>query len=90
VAIALNSEISEKGMQAGLKLYSEIKHSEEYELNEGQMNSQGYDYLRNIKTEVAIGIFKLNVAAFLKSGNVYDSMGEAYLEHGDTELDLKH
>ena len=32
----------------------------------------------------AIEIFRLNVRAFPKSGNVYDSLGEAYLAQGDT------
>ncbi|RYZ16990.1 MAG: tetratricopeptide repeat protein [Myxococcaceae bacterium] len=33
----------------------------------------------------AIEVFKLNVEVFPKSGNLYDSLGEAYLAHGDTE-----
>jgi Flp pilus assembly protein TadD len=32
----------------------------------------------------AIDIFRLNVRAFPTSGNVYDSLGEAYLAQGDT------
>lgn len=90
VAMALDSEISENGLEAAMERYAELKDSEEYELNEGQMNSLGYDYLRNGKIELAIEIFKLNVEAFPESGNVYDSLGEAYLEHGDTELALKN
>jgi cytochrome c-type biogenesis protein CcmH/NrfG len=34
----------------------------------------------------AIGVFKLNVELFPKSGNPYDSLAEAYMENGDKEL----
>ena len=90
VAMALDAEISENGLQSGLELYSEIKDSEEYDLNENQMNSLGYEYLRSGKTETAIEILKLNVAAFPESGNVYDSLGEAYLANGETGLALEN
>ena len=90
VAMALDTEISENGLQAAIELYSEIKNSDEYDLNEGQMNSLGYELLRNEKTNAAIEIFKLNVQAFPNSGNVYDSLGEAYLANGDTALAIKN
>lgn len=38
------------------------------------------------KVKEAIEIFKLNVEAFPKSGNTYDSLGEAYLKNGDKKL----
>ena len=34
----------------------------------------------------AIKIFKLNVEAYPDAWNVYDSLGEAYMENGDTDL----
>jgi tetratricopeptide (TPR) repeat protein len=38
----------------------------------------------------AIEAFKLNVEAFPESGNVYDSLGEAYLADGNKELAIKY
>ena len=38
------------------------------------------------KTKEAVEVFKLNVAAFPKSWNVYDSLGEAYMSDGEKSL----
>jgi len=38
----------------------------------------------------AITIFKLNVAGYPESFNVYDSLGEAYMEKGEKELAIKY
>ena len=37
----------------------------------------------------AIDIFKLNVEAYPRSANVYDSLAEAYLKKGNKELAIK-
>jgi tetratricopeptide (TPR) repeat protein len=37
----------------------------------------------------AIEIFKLNVEAYPESGNVYDSLAEAYMNDGNEELAIK-
>ena len=90
VAVAMMEKYYDEGLDAALKTYSEFRNSEEYELNEGQMNSFGYELLRNDKIEDAIEVFKLNVEAFPESGNVYDSLGEAYLANGNKDLALKN
>jgi len=43
----------------------------------------GYYLLRNNRLEDAIALFKLNTEQYPSSGNVFDSMGEAYLKAGD-------
>ncbi|MDX1760891.1 MAG: serine hydrolase, partial [Christiangramia sp.] len=90
VVMEVMTEYNENGLQAAKELYAEIKDSEDYDLNEGQMNSFGYDLLRNDEIEAAIEIFKWNVEAFPESGNVYDSLGEAYLKAGNNELALEN
>jgi tetratricopeptide (TPR) repeat protein len=40
--------------------------------------------------EAAIQIFQLNVESYPDSANVYDSLGEAYANHGDRELAIKN
>ncbi|MDZ7341124.1 MAG: tetratricopeptide repeat protein [candidate division KSB1 bacterium] len=42
------------------------------------------------KITEAIDVFKLNVNLFPESSNVYDSLGEAYMKHGDTELAIEN
>ena len=54
------------------------------------INALGYRSLRSKKIKEAIEIFKLNVEAFPKSSNVYDSLGEAYMKNGDKELAIQN
>jgi tetratricopeptide (TPR) repeat protein len=54
------------------------------------MNSLGYSLLGAKKIREAIEVFKLNVEAYPRSFNVYDSLGEAYMANGDTELAIKN
>jgi len=53
-------------------------------INESDFNRMGYDFLRDQKYADAIEVFKINVALYPKSDNVYDSLGEAYLRSGDS------
>lgn len=46
----------------------------------------GYDLIRAKKFDAAIRIFQLNVEAYPQSGNVYDSLGEAYMDGGNKPL----
>jgi tetratricopeptide (TPR) repeat protein len=50
---------------------------------EQEINTVGYRLLTAKKNEQAIRIFKMNVEMFPKSWNVYDSLGEAYMLHGN-------
>ncbi|WP_411767114.1 tetratricopeptide repeat protein [Winogradskyella sp. A3E31] len=52
--------------------------------NEREFNSRGYRYLRDKKYDDAISVFKMNVALFPESDNVYDSLADAYLRSGDS------
>ena len=38
------------------------------------------------RLEDAIEIFKLNAEAYPESSNVYDSLGEAYMMNGNTDM----
>lgn len=53
-------------------------------INEGDFNRMGYKFLREKKNDDAIGVFKINVALFPDSDNVYDSLADAYLKSGDS------
>jgi tetratricopeptide (TPR) repeat protein len=56
-----------------------------YALLEAEINRLGY-HAMNTWRDIprAIDVFRLNVRAFPMSGNVYDSLGEAYLAQRDT------
>jgi uncharacterized membrane protein len=51
---------------------------------EAAVNSRGYALLRKGDIPGAIRVFQQNVEAHPESANVYDSLGEAYAEAGDT------
>jgi len=51
--------------------------------SEDALNQSGYRYMQKGDYTNAIKIFRLNVNAYPKSGNVYDSLGEGFLKSGD-------
>ena len=55
-----------------------------YAVSEREINQLGYFYISRGATARAVDVFALNVRAFPKSANVYDSLGEAQLALGDT------
>jgi beta-lactamase regulating signal transducer with metallopeptidase domain len=58
----------------------------DYYVHEEELNSLGYRLLNRQRLPEAIAIFKLNTVAFPDSWNVHDSLGEAYLAAGSSEL----
>ena len=89
-ADALYAVIEDKGIEAGLAHYNAIKDSELYHTDEGDMNAMGYKLMGAGKTEAAAEVFKLNIEAFPKSSNTYDSYGEALMNLGKTDLAIKN
>ncbi len=53
------------------------------------INALGYERLQAGKAAEAVEIFKINVAAFPASPNVYDSLGDAYVAAGNRELAIQ-
>jgi CubicO group peptidase (beta-lactamase class C family) len=53
---------------------------------EAEINRLGYFFLERGATARAVDIFALNVRAFPRSANVYDSLAEAQLARADTAL----
>lgn len=90
---ALYNTIDRSGVESGIKEYHQMKKDfrklYRYDFSEDQINSLGYRLLRAGKNKDAIAIFKLNVEEHPKSWNVYDSLGEAYMEDGQKELAIK-
>jgi CubicO group peptidase (beta-lactamase class C family) len=86
MAIELLDVFSEQGVKAGTELYKKLKKDPTYGIKEGHINNIGYQLLGSGKKKEAIEVFKINVETFPKSGNAYDSLGEAYLADGEKEL----
>jgi hypothetical protein len=57
---------------------------------ESAVNSFGYKLMGSNRLDQAIEIFKLNTEAYPQSANVWDSLGEAYMNKGDKELAIKN
>jgi CubicO group peptidase (beta-lactamase class C family) len=81
-----------KGTQVALQEYAELKKTsaDHYDFNEGDLNQLGYALLQQKKFDEAIDSLKLNVEMYPKSGNVYDSLGEAYMDAGQNGLAIQN
>jgi dienelactone hydrolase len=76
------------GPAKAAQLFAEARqrYPKEVIFTEPLMNRLGYDYLQAADIKAAIDLFKLNVAAYPDSPNVYDSLGDAYLANGQIDL----
>lgn len=83
---AIRKLINTKGLEAGIKKYREWKTKEPNRFNERMLNEIGYYFLNKKMNTEAIEVFKLNVEAYPNSSNVYDSLGEAYMQSGNKNL----
>lgn len=85
VGETLSATIASRGIGAASLQYRELKSSSAstFNFDEDQLNTLGYELLRAHKFPEAIRIFQLNVEAYPQSGNVYDSLAEAYMNNGD-------
>src|SRR5688500_12991590 len=76
------------GVSAAIEHYQ--KRNKGIDLLENAINTKGYDLLQEKKLKESIDLFKLNVLAFPRSANTYDSLGEAYLESGDKKSAIEN
>lgn len=85
LASKLLEVIETKGIDAGVAYFEKNKDNKDFDVNENEMNQTGYQLLGSDKTKEAIQVFKLNVDAYPKSANVYDSYAEALMKSGDNK-----
>src|SRR5258706_3984707 len=85
VAETLSATIASSGIDQAAKQYHDLKAAgpATYNFDEGELNALGYQLIRARKFKEAIRILQLNVEAYPQSGNVYDSLGEAYMDDGN-------
>lgn len=84
--------IDKDGIDAAIDKYRKLKELENdnYDFSENQLNTLGYSYLQKGDVEIALAVFKLNIEAFPKSFNPYDSYAEALMTNGDKEEAIKY
>jgi uncharacterized membrane protein len=84
----LADTIKSRGIEPAIAQYRALKATKAavYNFDESELNTLGYQFLRNKHYDEAIRILQLNTEAYPKSGNVWDSLGEAYMNAGNTPL----
>jgi uncharacterized membrane protein len=86
IAETLSATIASRGIDTATKQYHELKAiaaPAAYNFDESELNALGYQLLGARKIKEAIRVLQLNVEAYPQSANVYDSLGEAYMDDGD-------
>jgi hypothetical protein len=88
IAQTLSATIASSGIDAAAKQYRDLKAAAPatYNFDENELNNLGYQLIRGNKFKEAIRVFQLNVEAFPKSANTYDSLAEGYMDDGDKAL----
>jgi tetratricopeptide (TPR) repeat protein len=65
------------------------KEAPDFKLDESAINSWASDLMGDNHLPEAIELFKLNVTLYPESSNVYENLGDAYLESGQKELAIE-
>jgi predicted transcriptional regulator YdeE len=79
-----------KGAAAALEEYDVLKSQDGTKVNERTLNGLGYRLLYSGKEADSITVFQKNVQEYPQSGNVYDSLGEAYAKVGQKDLAVQN
>jgi len=82
-----------KGLPAAFACYDELK-KQAGAVDERRLNALGYHLLysgmgRDMEQD-AVQVFQKNVQEYPQSSNVYDSLGEAYMKVGQTDLAIQN
>lgn len=88
--MTLEEELGEKyrksGVEAALDYYADLKQKYygrgPYDFGENALNNFGYEVMKKDPTG-AVQVLRLNAEEFPQSGNVWDSLAEAYMKSGD-------
>jgi tetratricopeptide (TPR) repeat protein len=84
---SFRTELGRQGFDHAEDIYAAMqKESPNFKLEESAVNSWGDELMTDNHFPEAIDIFKLNAKNYPASGNVYDSLGEAYMQSGQKQL----
>ncbi len=87
---AMGDLIEEHGVETSLNKMRKMhaRGGNDYYFLEAEFNAMGYRYATQEKYDEAIAVFTLNTEMYPDSWNVWDSLGEAQLKNGQTDLAL--
>jgi len=85
ISAALAETIRTRGIDAAITQYRSLRAAAKpvYNFDEDELNTLGYELIQQKNYSAAIRIMSLNTVAYPKSGNTWDSLGEAYMDNGD-------
>ncbi len=87
----LKKEMNQTSLTDALRmLKQQLKAGSDIYFDELLINAFGYELLTSGKVREAVEIFKFNVEMFPESSNVYDSLAEAYMKSGESELAIQN
>lgn len=81
--------LQSSGIDSAVKAYRDFKRNNPGTFTELETNFLGYRLMQQGNLPAAIEVFKLNVESYPKSFNVYDSLGEAYMNAGQNQLAIE-
>ncbi len=87
VAMRFSKAVRERGVEASIQEFNGSFKTGT--ISEGSINSVGYRLLLQKRFADAIRIFQLNATLHPQSANVFDSLGEAYMDCGDKALAIQ-
>jgi hypothetical protein len=85
IADTMSATIDSSGIDEAAKQYYSLKATQPtvYNFDEPELEKLGYKFIKAKKFKEALRLFQLNVEAYPKSSNAYDSLGEAYMGTSD-------
>jgi len=92
ISDVLRKTMQEKDVAAAVKQYHDLKENQPtaYDFNAQDLIGLGYDLLHAKQDTDAIEIFKLSVDADPTYYNTWDSLADAYFDHGDKDLAIQN
>jgi tetratricopeptide (TPR) repeat protein len=92
ISSVLGATIKEKDVAAAVQQFHDLQSTQpaKYDFDADELIGLGYGLLAAKRLADAIEIFKLSVEVAPDYFNTYDSLAEAYMDHGDKELAISN
>ncbi|UCC44940.1 MAG: hypothetical protein JSU65_03180 [Candidatus Zixiibacteriota bacterium] len=75
----------ESVVESAVRIAERLQNGDDIYVDERKINGLGYAFISRHLLEQAIAVLRLNVIAYPKSANAYDSLAEAFMKAGDRE-----